>query len=71
MIIPGKYRTRDGRTAVVLCTDAPGHYPNVGYVITKRENQAAISSPDAWTTDGYCTTSGTLTNKDLIEPITE
>lgn len=30
---PGKYRTRDGRDAIVLCNDAPGDYPLVGYII--------------------------------------
>lgn len=26
------YKTRDGRIAKVLCTDAPGEYPCVGYI---------------------------------------
>lgn len=30
---PGKYKTRDGRDAVVLCDDAPGIAPLVGYVV--------------------------------------
>ena len=29
----GRYTTRDGRTAVVLCDDAPGITPLIGYVI--------------------------------------
>jgi len=30
---PGEYLTRDGRKAVVLCTDAPGTLPIVGYIV--------------------------------------
>ena len=29
---PGLYRTRSGHKARVLCNDAPGPYPNVGYI---------------------------------------
>lgn len=28
-----KYRTRDGRDVRILCTDAPGEYPVIGYAI--------------------------------------
>jgi hypothetical protein len=31
-ITPGYYRTRGGRKARVLCTDAEGPYPIVGYI---------------------------------------
>lgn len=30
---PGEYKTRDGRKAVVLCDDAPGFEPLVGYIV--------------------------------------
>lgn len=29
---PGKYKTRDGKDAVVLCDDAPGRWPLKGYI---------------------------------------
>lgn len=47
-IKPGKYRTRDGMIAVVLCTDAPGQWPIKGYVLT----QSGGSSSNGWRLNG-------------------
>ena len=38
---PGLYRTRSGHKARVLCNDAPGRWPCVGYIILNTD-------PDAW-----------------------
>lgn len=43
----GEHRTRGGRRAVVLCTDAPGYWPVVGYTL-----EDAQSHPRAWMPDG-------------------
>ena len=43
----GYWETRDGRKARVLCTDAPGAYPIVGYMIEGGE-----ASPRLWFADG-------------------
>lgn len=46
-ITPGYYKTRDGRKARVLCTDAPGEYCVVGYVEYEK-----VSFVCAWLPDG-------------------
>lgn len=44
----GEYRTRDGRKAVVLCTDAPdNNQPIVGYIISEYGSLAT-----SWAEDG-------------------
>lgn len=46
----GKYITKDGNKAVVLCIDAPGHYSVKGYIfssVVKDETYMA-----EWSTDG-------------------
>lgn len=43
----GTYRTRGGRQAVVLCNDAPGMWPVVGYI-----KGADHAHPRAWQDDG-------------------
>ena len=47
-MIPGIYRTRSGHKARVLCNDAPGSWPCVGYVIFPCSNSSAVS----WEIDG-------------------
>ena len=44
----GKYRTRGGRLAVVLCTDAPGDWPLIGYVV----GEHGQAHPRGWKSDG-------------------
>lgn len=44
----GEYTTRDGRKAVVLCDDAPGSWPLVGYVTALGVN----SAPASWRPTG-------------------
>lgn len=61
--IPGYYKTRDGRKARVLCVDAPGNYPCVGYIV-ENGNVATVS----WLADGSFRYYDGL---DLIEPWTE
>lgn len=48
MFKPGRYKTRDGRDAVVLCNDAPGSEPLVGYVFLGGEKVSARS----WSAEG-------------------
>jgi hypothetical protein len=48
-VTPGTYKTRDGTTAVVLVTNAPGGYPLVGYV--EPANSTYIL-PTMWTAAG-------------------
>jgi hypothetical protein len=48
-IQPGSYRTQGGRRAVVLCNDAPGYWPCVGYIIDK---DGDLAHPRAWQSDG-------------------
>lgn len=43
----GTYRTRGGRRAVVLCNDAPGYWPIVGYI-----KGIEHVHPRAWQGDG-------------------
>lgn len=47
MFKTGFHRTRDGRKAIVLTTDAPGAYPLVGYIERPQTVQ-----PMAWRADG-------------------
>lgn len=44
----GTYRTRGGRKAVVLCNDAPGDWPVIGYVVSP----ANVAHPRGWKIDG-------------------
>ncbi len=43
----GYWETRDGRKARVLCTDAPGEWPVVGYIICGNN-----AEPWVWFADG-------------------
>lgn len=43
----GYWETRDGRKARVLCTDAPGDYPIVGYIVS-----GGKADPWLWFPDG-------------------
>lgn len=46
----GEYRTKDGRKAVVLCTDAPcDAFPVVGYYVNKN---GLKTSSDSWMNNG-------------------
>jgi len=47
---PGEYLTRDGRKAVVLCTDAPGGFPLIGFIPSIKGNDVVI--PMAWDEKG-------------------
>ncbi len=51
----GYWRTRNGRKARVLCTDAPGAYPIVGYV-EARDMTMIISTTREWTNSGLYST---------------
>ncbi len=42
----GYWETRDGRKARVLCTDAPGEYPIVGYVVFEGKADPWVWFPD-------------------------
>ena len=47
----GTYKTRDGREARVLCTDAPGEWPIIGYYI---DSASAIGYYlTAWMANGH------------------
>lgn len=62
-IEPGFWKTRDGRKARVLCTDAPSLYPVRGYVLS------AIGDcyTESWKLDGAAN-SEERDDRDLIEP---
>lgn len=63
-IEPGLYLTRDGRKARVLCVDAPGKQPVVGFtLITDTE-----VSTGTWGLDGSWSETGNLASADLISP---
>lgn len=62
---PGRYKTRDGREAVVLCDDAPGDWPLIGYIVARGE--AAHCS---WTASGLAT-KWPGSPSDLIPPAPE
>ena len=47
---PGLYRTRSGHKARVLCNDAPGPYPNVGYIFY---DDVEWTRPEAWDDNGF------------------
>jgi hypothetical protein len=64
-IEPGYYRTRDGRKARVLCTDAPGRYPVIGYV----EEGSSILC-EAWSASGEMVV-GAKVGGDLLAPWTQ
>lgn len=65
---PGEYLTRDGRKAVVLCDDAPGNHPIIGYIMDGKNAMAR-----EWMQDGrFCANvSATARRDDLIAPVTE
>lgn len=44
---PGEYRLRDGGKAIVLCVDAPGSYPLVGYFLYGTDSESS-----SWTEFG-------------------
>lgn len=44
------YATRDGRKVRILCTDAAGDQPIVGYIETKMGEVAQVTS---WSSDGH------------------
>lgn len=51
----GKWTTADGDTAVVLCDDAPGDCPLIGYVVTMWRHDGRIhrsAEPCAWDENG-------------------
>jgi hypothetical protein len=67
----GRYTTRDGRTAVVLCDDAPGITPLIGYVIVhyKHSGVAFVCSHSmAWNDDGQVVGGDNPMGFDLIGP---
>lgn len=68
MITPGKYHTRGGRIAVILCTDAPGLCPVIGYIMNDRAN---VVSPEAWTHAGVIYATDTASPRDLLARIPE
>ena len=43
----GKYKTCSGLYAVVLCNNAPGKRPIVGYIISRTQSKAV-----SWLSDG-------------------
>ncbi|MHB1310502.1 MAG: hypothetical protein ACYC3L_00700 [Gemmatimonadaceae bacterium] len=61
---PGKtYRTRDGREALIYCTDAPGEYPIHGRV-------AGDPDPNSWTASGrYASDAHGSSLRDLLPPV--
>lgn len=69
-IKPGKYKTRGGETAVVLCVDAPVTYNRIiGYVIVNGDDYD-FAMPMHWESDGNCRIT-IPTEDDLIEFIEE
>jgi len=67
-IKPGYYKTRDGRKARVLCVDAPGDFPCVGYVLEFDNLDISVKS---WHKNGVFNSSQGTLKSDLIEPWTE
>lgn len=62
-ITPGYWRTVNNRKARVLCTDAPGNYPVIGYI----ENAVGGSAPCSWNLGGLNCIND-YTPNDLTEP---
>lgn len=61
-----RYRTRDGRDVKVLCVDAPGSRPVVGYYVTDGFDSSV--TPRSWKADGRTNQAGDVDNvHDLIE----
>lgn len=56
-------KTRDGRKVRILCTDAPGPYPVIGYV----EYRDRWSDPHAWDRHGKWMNGGDANLLDLVE----
>ncbi len=63
-ITVGWWRTRDGRKARVLCTDAEDDFPCIGYVLHLGNEMARATQ---WSKDGR-TLEDIQTPEDLIEP---
>jgi hypothetical protein len=61
---PGFYKTRDGRKARVLCVDAPGKFPCVGYVPT-----GGVTVPFSWEVNGFTGLKGHCA--EIVAPWTE
>lgn len=55
-------RTRDGREVRILCTDAPGERPIIGYMILN-DGQIAVNT---WLSGGHFMKFGQLVGIDLI-----
>lgn len=51
---PGKYTCADGVAAVILCDDAPGDCPLVGYRIHDASATQQQAIPTSWESDGRC-----------------
>lgn len=70
-ITPGYWRTVNNRKARVLCTDAPGNYPVIGYI----ESEGGGATLYSWTLCGrmfvYDRHSNDHHSSDLTEPWTE
>lgn len=59
------YKTRDGRKVRLLCDDAPGYYPVIGYTVDEKEGRHYVKS---WTKEGKYSTSVMSTHDlDLVE----
>ena len=61
---PGDYRTRSGHKARVLCNDAPGPFPCVGYWT----NDRGEVTPEIWTISGNWASYMDGTEWDIIGP---
>ena len=56
------YQTLDGQPVRILCVDAPGDYPVIGYI------DDGVSDPEAWTASGkYFSDSNSPSPEDLVE----
>lgn len=64
----GHYQTRDGRPVVILCLDAPGSDPVVGYTTCSELTFEGIPfiNPTAWSFDGKWAGDDDDTGSDLI-----
>jgi len=60
----GYYKTRDGRKARVICTDAPGGAPVVGYIIG--ETSSGYVNIRKWCVGGEYYSTGSKSDHDLI-----
>ncbi len=62
-----KYQTRDGRPVRILCIDAPGEEPIVGYLVYADETSMACS----WNLDGTFSRSASKSRLDLCNAKTK